>query len=69
VTLIADYPTKREAKEAIGKKLKYIETSVFGPEYKENGRLTVANRPQITGKGHEWFGIITMKDGKIVKVE
>jgi hypothetical protein len=69
VTLIAKYPTKQAAKEAVGQKLKYIETSLFGAEYREDGRLTVANRPLITGLGREWFGIITMRNGRIVKVE
>jgi hypothetical protein len=69
VTLIANYPSKKAAREAVGQRLRFIETSVLGSEYRDNGRLTVANRPQITGQGHEWYGIITMKDGKIVKVE
>jgi hypothetical protein len=67
--LIAKYPSKKAAKEAVGQKLKYIETSLFGAEYRDDGRLTVANRPLITGLGQEWFGIITMRNGRIVKVE
>jgi hypothetical protein len=67
--LIANYPTKKACRESIGKPLRYIETSVFGAEYKPDGELTVANRPHITRQGREWFGIITMKDGLIVKVE
>jgi hypothetical protein len=69
VTLIAKYPTKKAAKQAIGEKLKYVETSLFGAEYRDDGRLTVANRPLITGEGQEWFGIITMRKGRIFKVE
>jgi hypothetical protein len=69
VTLIARYPSKNAAKEAVGEKLKYQETSLFGAEYRDDGRLTVANRPLITGLGREWFGIITMKNGRIYKVE
>ena len=68
MTLIANYPSKKACKESIGKPLNYIETSLFGPEYKENGTFTVANRPHITKKGREWFGEITMKDGLIFKV-
>lgn len=67
--LIAKYATKKEAKAAVGKPLRYIETSLFGPEYKPNGRLTVANRPHITGIGREWFGVITMSNGLIARVE
>jgi len=68
MTLIANYPTKKACKEAIGQRLKYIETSLFGPEYKPDGILTVCNRPHITGKGREWFGNVTLQGGVIVKV-
>ena len=66
--LIANYKSKKECKEHIGQPLQYIETSMFGEEYKPNGVLTVANRPHITGNGREWFGQVTMKDGLIFKV-
>lgn len=69
MTMIANYGSKKECKAHIGNELDYIETSMFGPQYKPNGILTVANRPHITGKGREWFGMVTMKDGLIVKVE
>jgi len=69
MTLIAKYPSKKECKAAIGKPLRYIETSVFGPEYKDDGQLTVANRPHITGIGKEWFGEITMAGGLIKQVK
>lgn len=69
MTLIANYPTKKDAKAHVGQPLDYIETSVFGPEYRPNGTLTVANRPHITGSGREWFGQITLENGLITKVE
>jgi len=69
MTLIARYPSKKAAKENIGNPLRYIETSVFGPEYRPDGVLTVANRPHITHLGREWFGQITMKGGLIVAVK
>lgn len=68
MTLIAVYPSKKELKQSIGKKLKFIETSFFGDEYKPNGNLVVANRPHITGIGREFFAQVTMKDGLIQKV-
>jgi len=68
MTLIAVYPSKKACKEAIGRPLRYQETSVFGPEYKADGTFSVANRPHITRIGKEWFGQVTMKDGKIVRV-
>jgi len=68
MTLIARYPSKKELKANIGKPLRYLETSVFGPEYRDNGTLTVANRPHITHLGREFFAQVTLKDGLIVKV-
>lgn len=67
--LLVLYPTKKAAKAAVGTKLRYAETSIFGPEYRSSGRLTVAHRPHLTGRGREWFGIITMKNDLIAKVE
>ena len=66
--LIADYPTKKACKAAIGQPLRYRETSVFGPEYQANGTLTVCNRPHITGHAREWFGNIEVVDGLIKAV-
>lgn len=68
MTLIAVYPSKKELKQSIGKKLKFFETSMFGEEYRPNGTLVVANRPHITGIGREFFAQVTMKDGLIQKV-
>ena len=69
MTLIANYPTKKACKEAIGKPLRYIETSMFGAEYREDGTLTVCNRPHITKQGREWFGQVTMANGLIKDVK
>lgn len=67
--IIFDYPSKKVLKEQIGNRLRYIETSMFGPEYRSNGTLTGANRPHITGKGKEFFANVTMEDDLIVKVK
>ena len=69
MTLVAVYPSKKELKTKIGEPLKYIETSMFGQEYRPNGSLVVANRPHITGLGREFFALVVMKDGLIAKVE
>lgn len=66
--LIAKYPSKKDCKENIGKPFRYIETSMFGEEYKNNGTLTVCNRPHITRIGREWFGQVTLENGLIRKV-
>ena len=67
--IVFNYPSKKEMKTNIGKPLRYIETSMFGPEYLANGILTGANRPHITGQGREFFARVTMRDGLIAKVE
>ena len=68
MTIIFIYESKKQLKENIGKRLKYIETSIFGNEYRPDGMLTGANRPHITGIGREFFANVTMKDGLITKV-
>jgi prepilin-type processing-associated H-X9-DG protein len=67
--LVFNYESKKALKEAIGKPLRYIETSMFGPEYKDNGTLTGANRPHITHKGREFFANVVMADGLIKSVK
>ena len=69
MTLVVNYPSKKNLKENIGKRLSYIETSIFGNEYESNGLLTVANRPHITGLGREFFAQVTIENDIIVKVK
>ena len=68
MTMVVEYPSKKVLKENIGKPLKYIETSLFGPEYRDDGMLTVCNRPHITGIGREFFAQVYMENGIILKV-
>lgn len=67
--LVFNYASKKDLKASVGKPLNYIETSMFGAEYKTNGMLTGANRPHITGKGREFFANVTMNDGIIASVK
>lgn len=67
--LVFNYESKKALKESLGKPLRYIETSMFGPEYRDNGVLTGANRPHITGKGREFFANVTMENGLIKGVK
>ena len=67
--LVVNYPSKKNLKENVGKRLSYTETSIFGNEYESNGLLTVANRPHITGLGREFFAQVTMQNDIIVKVK
>jgi len=67
--LVFNYESKKQLKQNIGKPLHYIETSLFGPEYRSNGMLTGANRPHITGRGREFFANVTMENGLIKAVK
>ena len=67
--LVFNYESKKALKENVGKPLRYIETSMFGAEYRDNGVLTGANRPHITGKGREFFANVTMENGLIKGVK
>ncbi len=69
MTLVVKYPSKKALKESIGQRLRYIETSLFGAEYMDDGFLTVANRPHITGQGREFFANVTMESGIIKGVK
>lgn len=63
----ASYPTKKALKESIGKPLRYVETSMFGPEYRETGTFTVVGPCPYSNR--KWFATVTMKDGIIEKVK
>jgi hypothetical protein len=67
--IIFNYPSKKILKESVGKPLNYIETSLFGAEYRSNGMMTGANRPHITHQGREFFANVTMKNNLIVSVK
>jgi len=68
MTLVVRYNSKKDLKAAIGERLRYIETSMFGPEYQSTGSFVVAGRPNITGMKREFFANVTMADGMITKV-
>ena len=65
--IILNYPSKKVLREQIGQPLRCIETSMFGPEYLENGTFFGANRPSVTGHGRfvcakvTWISRITMR--------
>tara|TARA_R100001530_G_scaffold5793_2_gene7058 strand:- start:744 stop:950 length:207 start_codon:yes stop_codon:yes gene_type:complete len=67
--LVANYPSKKVLKENIGSHLSYIETSLFGAEYKSTGSFLVCNRPHITGHKREFFANVTMSDDLIVDIK
>jgi hypothetical protein len=63
----ADYKTKKQLKENIGKPLHYIETSMFGNEYKENGTFCVVGPCPYTNR--KWYAEVTMENSLIKKVK
>ena len=67
--IVFNYPSKKALRANIGQRLRYIETSMFGAEYIDDGQLTGANRPHITGQGREFFAQVTMADGLISAVK
>ena len=64
--LVANYPTKKNLKARISHPLDYTETSIFGPEYKPDGVLTVVGPSAYKRK---WFARITMQAGRILRVQ
>lgn len=63
--LAATYETKKKLKESIGKQLHFTETSLFGPEYTDDGSFCVVGPSPYK---RNWFASVVMKDGLIHKV-
>ena len=61
----AHYKTKKDLKAAIGKPLRYEETSMFGEEYKADGKFCVVGPSPYERK---WFASVVMENGLIKKV-
>ena len=64
--LVANYPTKKKLKASKGKPLRHTETSLFGPEYRDNGKFCVVGPSAYNRK---WYAEITMEDGRIARVK
>lgn len=63
----AYYPSKKALKDSIGQTLQYVETSIFGPEYRATGKFCVVGPCPYTNR--KWFAEVTMMDHKIVRVK
>ena len=63
----ASYPTKKACREAIGKAFKFVETSLFGAEYKGDGTYTVVGPCPYTKRN--WYAHVTVTNGVISKVK
>lgn len=62
----APYKSKAELKKSVGQPLDYIETSLFGPEYKPNGTFPVVGPCPYTNR--KWYAQVTMENDLIKKV-
>lgn len=62
----ASYPSKKVLKTQIGQRLKFIETSMFGPEYKSTGTFCVVGPCPYTNR--KWYAEVTMENDLIKKV-
>jgi hypothetical protein len=70
MTMLALYPSKKDLKASVGQRLRYSETSVFGPEYKADGTFVVAGRPHLAAIcKREFFATVTMENGLIKSVK
>ena len=49
--MAASYMTKKQLKESIGQPLRHVETSVFGNEYRPNGKFPVVGPDPYRRKG------------------
>ena len=68
--LLIRYDTREALHAAIGCRLDFKETSIFGREYLRNGTFLVAHRPILQGRtGKEFFAKVTMRDDLILSVE
>ena len=58
-----NYPSKKALKEAVGQRLRFTKTSIFGNEFKPDGKLLGTNHPK-----RSWYAEVTMEGGLIKKV-
>ena len=63
--IAALYKTKKALKESIGKPLRYSETSMFGPEFRENGSFAVVGPSAYERK---WYAQVTMENGIVKRI-
>lgn len=61
------YATKKALKESVGKPLRYVETSMFGEEFKPNGSNAIVGPDAY--KARNWYATVECRDGVIVKVK
>ena len=63
--LVANYKTKKQLKESLGKSLHFEETSMYGAEYRDTGKFAVVGPGAYNRK---WYAQVTMSQGLISRV-
>ena len=61
------YKTKKELKASVGAPLRVVETSMFGLEFKANGKNTLVGPCAYTKRS--WYAEVQCKDGLIISVK
>jgi hypothetical protein len=64
--VVANYKTKKALKDAVGKKLNYTETSLFGTEYMSDGSFAVVGPSKDSRK---WYAEVTIENDLIKSVK
>lgn len=62
---ISGFTSKKELKEAVGQRPHFIETSIFGQEFRGDGSYVVVGPTPYTRK---WYATVTVSDGMIERV-
>lgn len=62
---ISGHATKKSLKSAIGERPCFVETSMFGNEFKGDGEYTIVGPSPYDRK---WYATVTVRDGLISKV-
>ena len=63
----ATYATQKAMKESVGTAPKFVETSMFGAEFKGDGNYVVVGPDAY--RNRKWYAEVTVKDGLIAKVK
>lgn len=64
---VSGYRTKRDLKASIGQPLQYVETSIFGSEFKPTGSNVVVGPDAYVKRS--WYAQVECRDGLIVNVK
>jgi hypothetical protein len=64
--LVANYKSKKELRESVGKRLRFIETSMFAPEYQGTGKFAVVGPSAYNRK---WYAEVKMENDLIKSVK